>query len=88
MTSDPTSALDARERASRDRSDPVEFDPLLEQVRITTIEFLTGLSFKALRDADPLRFGVEFEEAGRSGIHAGSARSRAAAITCQEDIVM
>ncbi len=88
MTSDPASALDARERASRDRSDPVEFDPLLEQVRITTIEFLTGLSFKALRDADPLRFGVEFEEAGRSGIHAGSARSRAAAITCQEDIAM
>lgn len=43
-----------------DRDDPVEFDPILEQVRITTLEFLTGLSFTDLRDADPLRFGVTF----------------------------
>lgn len=40
-----------------DKSHPVEFDPVLEQVRITTIEFITGLSFGELRDADPLRYG-------------------------------
>ncbi len=40
-----------------DRDNPVEFDPVLEQVRITTIEFLVGLSFGDLREADPLRFG-------------------------------
>lgn len=40
-----------------DRVDPVTFDPVLEQVRITTVEYLTGLSFAAVRSADPLRFG-------------------------------
>jgi endonuclease G len=38
-----------------DRAEPVTFDPLLEQVRLTTIEFLTGLSFAALQDSDPMR---------------------------------
>ncbi|MGK7875376.1 MAG: DNA/RNA non-specific endonuclease [Xenococcaceae cyanobacterium] len=71
-----------------DQDNPVEFDPILEQVRVTTIEFLTGLSFESLREADPLRFGVEFEEERSRGIRAGSARSRTAAITCQEDIVL
>lgn len=42
-----------------ERVDPVEFDPILEQVRVTTIEYLTGLCFLSLRDADPLRFGAE-----------------------------
>jgi endonuclease G len=42
-----------------DQEVPVEFAPYLEQVRITTIEFITGLSFGDLRHADPLRFGVE-----------------------------
>ncbi|MEN8040974.1 MAG: DNA/RNA non-specific endonuclease [Actinomycetota bacterium] len=41
-----------------DSEDPVTFDPLLEQVRLTTIEFLTGLSFADLRGLDPLRFGT------------------------------
>ncbi len=38
-----------------DRPEPVLFDPVLEQVRLTTIEFLTGLSFAGLQGADPLR---------------------------------
>jgi endonuclease G len=42
-----------------DGSVPLAFDPILEQVRITTIEYLTGLSFGQLREADPLRFGEE-----------------------------
>jgi len=41
-----------------DRPDPLAFDPILEQVRLTTVEHLTGLSFKQLRQADPLRFGT------------------------------
>jgi len=41
-----------------DRPEPLSFDPVLEQVRLTTIEHLTGLSFKELRQADPLRFGT------------------------------
>lgn len=39
-----------------DNPEPVTFDPVLEQVRITTIEYLTGLSFADLQTADPLRF--------------------------------
>lgn len=71
-----------------DRSDPVAFDPILEQVRVTTIEFLTGLSFEALREADPLRFGIKSQEMEREGIVTASVRSRTTAITCQEDIMM
>lgn len=41
-----------------DKPDRVAFAPFLEQVRVTTIEFLTGLAFGDLRDADPLRFGT------------------------------
>jgi len=40
-----------------DKPDPVQFEPFLEQVRVTTLEYLTGLSFDVLREADPLRFG-------------------------------
>lgn len=39
-----------------DKAKPVAFDPHLEQVRITTLEHLSGLSFGDLRDLDPLRF--------------------------------
>lgn len=36
---------------------PVELDPVLEQVRLNTIEYLTGLLFdEDIRQADPLRF--------------------------------
>jgi len=38
-----------------DRAEPVSVDPVLEQVRLTTIEFLTGLSFAGIQEADPLR---------------------------------
>lgn len=38
------------------RDNPVVFDPILEQVRLTTIEYLTGFSFAALQATDPLRF--------------------------------
>lgn len=40
-----------------DKRTPAEFVPYLEQVRITTLEFITGLDFGGIRDADPLRFG-------------------------------
>ncbi len=39
-----------------DNDEPLGFRPFLEQVRITTIEFLTGLSFGELRHKDPLRY--------------------------------
>jgi endonuclease G, mitochondrial len=39
-----------------DSDQPVAFNPTLEQVRITTIEHLTGLGFPSLRMADPLLF--------------------------------
>ncbi|MDA7980485.1 MAG: DNA/RNA non-specific endonuclease, partial [Pirellulales bacterium] len=44
-----------------DRDEPLEFDPILEQVRVTTLEFLTGLSFLSLRQADLLRFGAQLD---------------------------
>jgi endonuclease G len=39
-----------------DSDTPVSFEPALEQVRITTIEHLTGLMFSDLHAADPLLF--------------------------------
>jgi len=39
-----------------DSEEPLPFAPLLEQVRLTTIEVLTGLTFPALRRFDPLLF--------------------------------
>ncbi len=39
-----------------DDPNPLPFSPVLEQVRITTIEVLTGLSFSDLRKFDPLLF--------------------------------
>lgn len=39
-----------------DSPEPLAFSPVLEQVRLTTIEVLTGLSFPALRAFDPLLF--------------------------------
>ena len=68
---------------------PITFNPFLEQVRITTIEFLSGLSFEDLREADPLRFddGV-FEDSEQQGAPSERARSRTMSITCQADIVL
>lgn len=39
-----------------DSDQPLPFSPVLEQVRLTTIEVLTGLTFPALRAFDPLLF--------------------------------
>jgi len=39
-----------------DHEEPLSFSPLLEQVRLTTIEVLTGLTFPTLRLFDPLIF--------------------------------
>lgn len=71
-----------------DKAEPVDFDPILEQVRITTIEFLTGLSFEALRDADPLRFGGELAADGARESSVPDRQLRPAAIMRKEDIVM
>ena len=42
-----------------DSQHPLPFAPVLEQVRLTTIEVLTGLTFPALRRFDPLLFNDE-----------------------------
>lgn len=41
-----------------DSDQPLPFAPVLEQVRLTTIEVLTGLTFPALRAFDPLLFHI------------------------------
>lgn len=43
---------------------PLPFSPVLEQVRLTTIEVLTGLTFPALRQFDPLLFDSTAVPAG------------------------
>lgn len=47
-----------------DSDDPLPFAPVLEQVRLTTIEVLTGLTFPALRRFDPLLFAEVRHERG------------------------
>lgn len=42
-----------------DDSKPLSFSPVLEQVRLSTIEVLTGISFPALRKFDPLLYGMD-----------------------------
>jgi endonuclease G len=72
-----------------DRAEPLPFDPILEQIRLTTIEHLTGLSFGILQEADPLRFGADTERRdGRIRIRAASAHKRAGAISEPRDIVL
>ena len=39
-----------------DSEEPLPFEPVLEQVRLTTIEVLSGLTFPSLRLFDPLLF--------------------------------
>ena len=41
--------------------EPLSFAPVLEQVRLTTIEVLTGLAFPDLRNADAMIFAIERE---------------------------
>lgn len=43
-----------------DRTDPLVFDPVLEQVRISNIAILTGLDFGNLSSFDPLKFEFDF----------------------------
>ena len=71
-----------------DRAEPLEFDPVLEQVRLTTIEFLTGLAFSPLRDADPLKFGAKLDASVSPRVRSASAQKRSAVITCAEDIFL
>ncbi len=48
--------------------DPDAFDPVLEQVRLLTIEHLAGLSFgDVARRADPLHFGAPIDGGGTGG---------------------
>lgn len=42
-----------------DSDQPLPFSPVLEQVRLTTIEVLTGLTFPTLRGFDPILFDRE-----------------------------
>lgn len=59
-----------------DDFDPDDFNPTLEQVRVLTIEHLTGLSFGDLvRAADPLEFGTQFAAptSGGGGFNTGGA---------------
>jgi endonuclease G len=46
--------------------EPLPFAPVLEQVRLTTIEVLTGLTFPALRRFDPLLFDTQEEAVTRT----------------------
>ena len=41
---------------------PITFSPHLEQIRLTTLEHLTGISFGPLRKADPLLFTAGHDE--------------------------
>lgn len=79
-----------------DKAEPEDFDPVLEQVRLTTIEHLTGLSFAGLREADPLHFGtgIDLRAASRrvsatASAHGGRPRPpQGAVIVDQSDIVL
>lgn len=72
-----------------DSPTPVLFDPQLEQVRITTIEFLAGISFGTLRIADPLYFGAApvDEPVGLTAVRA-TRRSKPAFVSSSRDIVI
>lgn len=67
-----------------DSEHPVSFSPFLEQVRVTTLEFLTGLSFPDVRLLDPLRFGPRTSR----GLVADRAASRPGPVVAPEDIVL
>ncbi len=72
-----------------DSLDPVPFDPILEQVCLTTRKYSTGLSFGALQLADPLRTAPDtVERGGRVRIRAASALRRPDVVTQAQDIVL
>lgn len=49
-----------------DSDEPLGFSPVLEQVRLTTIEVLTGLTFPSLRQFDPLLFDLQSSTRARA----------------------
>ncbi|SHI44625.1 DNA/RNA non-specific endonuclease [Aquimarina spongiae] len=49
-----------------DSETPLPFEPVLEQVRLTTIEVLTGLTFPSLRSFDPLLFNQQGQRRDKS----------------------
>ena len=53
-----------------DSNEPLPFAPVLEQVRLTTIEVLTGFAFPALRSFDPLLFNQQGERHDASVLRA------------------
>jgi len=60
-----------------DNEEPLPFAPVLEQVRLTTIEVLTGLTFPALRLYDPLLFDNQMRRpTGTLGMARDLVRSR------------
>lgn len=72
-----------------DNPEPLGFQPFLEQVRITTIEYLTGLNFGNLRNLDPLRYGIELGDGrGLESDAQATPINRAAVITKPYDIFL
>ncbi len=70
-------------------ADPLPFDPITEQVRITTIEYLTGLNFADLHAIDPLRFGARTtSRAGRTIVETRTGFRRVAALTDASEIML
>jgi endonuclease G len=67
-----------------DSEHPVSFSPFLEQVRLTTIEFLTGLLFGQLRRLDPQRFETRTRSLGPPGQRRGPLN----AVVTPDDIVL
>ncbi len=71
-----------------DKEVPVAFDPFLEQVRLTTIEYLAGLSFAAIRDTDPLHFGGEVDRTGGAALILGRGRRKSTVVASRRDILL
>lgn len=71
-----------------DRPDPVTYDPVLEQVRLTTVEMLTGLSFVPLRSLDPLRTEPMVRGRPRAGAPTGPEADPVLRIFDSSDIVL
>lgn len=71
----------------------LSFNPVLEQVRITTVEYLTGLTFPSVvRQADALQFGTEpgalVATAGEEGVRRVVTPQPGGAIFSPSDIVL
>lgn len=70
---------------------PLPFDPALEQVRVTTLEYLTSLDFGMLRFLDPLRFGQTPQRSrgiGGTAPSAGRNRLRSLQIEGPRDVLL